>query len=63
MRHAPWQKSTGAGEQEFSGDSTANLGATELRQKFAVSEDSLYLESQWLIIMGCFKPIMVYFGA
>ena len=23
---------------------------------------SLYLESQWLIIMGYFKPIMVYFG-
>ena len=21
-----------------------------------------YLESQWLIIMGYFKPIMVYFG-
>ena len=39
----------------------AGKGTWGLLEKHSCT-DPKYLESQWLIIMGYFKPIMVYFG-
>ena len=33
-----------------------------LRGKYTYKVFTTFLESQWLIIMGFFKPTMVYFG-